>query len=83
MDLGVWPLVLIGAARFLTRPLFNLATRWGQRINMPALTRVWNGADWAASVIFAVLFFGFFYSFVTLRAFIRRPFEWKGTEIRP
>ena len=30
-----------------------------------------------------VLFFGFFYSFVTLRAFIRRPFEWKGTEIRP
>jgi cellulose synthase/poly-beta-1,6-N-acetylglucosamine synthase-like glycosyltransferase len=30
-----------------------------------------------------VIFFGFFYSFVTVRAFIRRPFEWKGTEIRP
>ena len=29
-----------------------------------------------------VIFFGFFYSFVTVRAFIRRPFEWKGTEIR-
>jgi cellulose synthase/poly-beta-1,6-N-acetylglucosamine synthase-like glycosyltransferase len=28
-----------------------------------------------------VIFFGFFYSFVTVRAFIRRPFEWKGTEI--
>ena len=26
-----------------------------------------------------VMFFGFFYSFVTIRAFIRRPFEWKGT----
>jgi STE24 endopeptidase len=65
VDLVVWPLVLFGAARFLTRPLFALATRWGQRINIPALTRVWNGADWAASVIFAVLFFGFF-ALVTL-----------------
>jgi cellulose synthase/poly-beta-1,6-N-acetylglucosamine synthase-like glycosyltransferase len=30
-----------------------------------------------------VIFFGFFYSFVTVRAFIRRPFEWKGTEVSP
>ena len=30
-----------------------------------------------------LFFFGFFYSFVTLRAFIRRPFEWKGASLRP
>jgi cellulose synthase/poly-beta-1,6-N-acetylglucosamine synthase-like glycosyltransferase len=30
-----------------------------------------------------LFFFGFFYSFITLRAFVRRPFEWKGTEMRP
>ena len=28
-------------------------------------------------------FLGFFYSFITLRALVRRPFEWKGTELRP
>jgi cellulose synthase/poly-beta-1,6-N-acetylglucosamine synthase-like glycosyltransferase len=30
-----------------------------------------------------VLFFGFFYSFITVRAFLRRPFEWKGAELTP
>jgi len=30
-----------------------------------------------------VIFFGFFYSFITLRALARRPFEWKGTALRP
>jgi cellulose synthase/poly-beta-1,6-N-acetylglucosamine synthase-like glycosyltransferase len=30
-----------------------------------------------------LVFFGFFYSFITLRALARRPFEWKGTELRP
>lgn len=65
VDLIAWPLVLIGAARFLTRPMFALATRGGQRINIPLLTRVWMGADWAASVLFSLLFFGFF-ALVTL-----------------
>jgi cellulose synthase/poly-beta-1,6-N-acetylglucosamine synthase-like glycosyltransferase len=30
-----------------------------------------------------LLFFGFFYSFITVRAFLRRPFDWKGAELRP
>jgi cellulose synthase/poly-beta-1,6-N-acetylglucosamine synthase-like glycosyltransferase len=30
-----------------------------------------------------VFFFGFFYSFVSLRALLRRPFEWKGSRIGP
>ena len=30
-----------------------------------------------------LLFFGFFYSFITLRALLRRPFEWKGAALRP
>jgi len=30
-----------------------------------------------------LFFFGFFYSYITVRAFIRRPFEWKGTTLRP
>ena len=30
-----------------------------------------------------LFFFGFFYSFVTVRALFKRPFEWKGTPIRP
>jgi cellulose synthase/poly-beta-1,6-N-acetylglucosamine synthase-like glycosyltransferase len=30
-----------------------------------------------------LFFFGFFYSFITVRAVVRRPFEWKGTMLRP
>ena len=30
-----------------------------------------------------LLFFGFFYSFVTLRAVLRRPFDWKGSRLSP
>jgi cellulose synthase/poly-beta-1,6-N-acetylglucosamine synthase-like glycosyltransferase len=30
-----------------------------------------------------LFFFGFFYSFITLRALARRPFEWKGSALRP
>jgi cellulose synthase/poly-beta-1,6-N-acetylglucosamine synthase-like glycosyltransferase len=30
-----------------------------------------------------LFFFGFFYSFITLKAFLRRPFEWKGAALRP
>lgn len=29
-----------------------------------------------------LIFFGFFYSFVSLRALFRRPFEWKGSGLR-
>jgi cellulose synthase/poly-beta-1,6-N-acetylglucosamine synthase-like glycosyltransferase len=29
-----------------------------------------------------LIFFGFFYSWITLRALVRRPFEWKGTTLR-
>ncbi|HEY9593045.1 MAG TPA: glycosyltransferase [Spirochaetia bacterium] len=29
-----------------------------------------------------LFFFGFFYSFVTVRALIRRPFDWKGSALR-
>jgi cellulose synthase/poly-beta-1,6-N-acetylglucosamine synthase-like glycosyltransferase len=30
-----------------------------------------------------LLFFGLFYSAITVRAFLRRPFEWKGASLRP
>ena len=30
-----------------------------------------------------LFFFGFFYSYITVRAFVRRPFEWKGSTLRP
>jgi len=30
-----------------------------------------------------LMFFGFFYSFVTLRAVLRRSLEWKGSNLRP
>jgi cellulose synthase/poly-beta-1,6-N-acetylglucosamine synthase-like glycosyltransferase len=29
-----------------------------------------------------LIFFGFFYSFVTVRAVVRRPFDWKGSTLR-
>jgi cellulose synthase/poly-beta-1,6-N-acetylglucosamine synthase-like glycosyltransferase len=29
-----------------------------------------------------LVFFGFFYSWITLRALVRRPFAWKGTRLR-
>ena len=36
-----------------------------------------------AGLVPFVIFFEFFYSFITLRALARRPFEWKGTALRP
>ncbi|MGO9308751.1 MAG: glycosyltransferase [Spirochaetia bacterium] len=30
-----------------------------------------------------LFFFGFFYSYITLRALVRRPFDWKGATLRP
>lgn len=60
VDLVLWPVVLLLSARFLTRPLFALATRWTAKVRVPALSRVWRGDDWAATVLFAILFFAFF-----------------------
>lgn len=60
VDLVLWPLVLIASARFLTRPLHRVATKLGARVKVPALERVWQGEGWAATVLFAIFFFGFF-----------------------
>ena len=30
-----------------------------------------------------LFFFGFFYSWITVRALVRRPFDWKGTTLTP
>lgn len=65
VDLVLAPIVLIGTARYLTRPLHGLASRWGARLSVPALERVWRGKDWASTVLFALLYFGFF-SLLTL-----------------
>ena len=60
VDLIVWPLLLIGTARVLTRPFHSLATRWAKWVNVPVLTRVWKGPEWAETIFFALLYFGFF-----------------------
>lgn len=60
VDLIVWPLLLIGTARFLTGPFHALARRWAKRVNVPVLTRIWRGPEWAETIFFALLFFGFF-----------------------
>lgn len=60
VDLVLWPVVLFVTARFLTRPLHHLAARLGSRVKVPALARMWKGDDWATTVLFALLFFGFF-----------------------
>ncbi len=60
VDLIVWPLVLIGTAIFLTRPFYAVASRWAKRVNVPALNRVWKDPEWAETIFFALLFFGFF-----------------------
>ncbi len=60
VDLVVWPLLLITTARYLTRPFHSFAVRWGQRINLPVLTKVWRGPEWAETILFALLYFGFF-----------------------
>ena len=72
MDLVVWPVLLVLVVRYLTRPLHRLATRWGARIRLAPLARVWGGPDWSATVLFALLFFGFF-------AVLTLPFDvWSG-----
>ena len=34
VDLIVWPLLLIGTARFLTHPFYALASRWAKRVKV-------------------------------------------------
>ncbi|MBL8916610.1 MAG: M48 family metalloprotease [Archangium sp.] len=58
VDLVVWPLLLIVGARFLTRPLFSLASR--VRLKSRVLERVWGDDSWAATIAFALLYFGVF-----------------------
>lgn len=60
LELVLAPLLLIGAARYLTRPVHRLATRWGEALELPALERVWQGKGWATTVLFSLLYFGFF-----------------------
>lgn len=60
VDLVASPLLVGGAALFLTRPLYALASRWGRRARVPALERVWKGPEWAPTVLFALLYFGCF-----------------------
>lgn len=60
VDLIAWPLLLIGTALFLTRPFHALASRWAKQVNVPALDRVWKGPEWAVTIFFALLLFGFF-----------------------
>ncbi len=60
VDLVLWPLLLIATARFATNPLHKLARRWSQLIRIPALTRIWKGEEWAETILFALLYFGFF-----------------------
>jgi STE24 endopeptidase len=58
VDLVVWPLLLVLGARFLTKPLYALASRL--RLESRVLERVWGDASWAATVAFALLYFGVF-----------------------
>lgn len=60
VDLVLWPILLVASARWLTRPLFALATRLTSRVDAPPLSRIWNGNAWAASLVFALLYFGLF-----------------------
>lgn len=60
VDLFLWPLLLFATARFLTSPFHELAKRGSRRINVPALTRIWKGPEWAETILFALLYFGFF-----------------------
>lgn len=60
LDLLLWPVVLVLAARFLTRPLYALATRWGSRLRSPVMERAWGSAEWSSTLLFALLYFAVF-----------------------
>jgi cellulose synthase/poly-beta-1,6-N-acetylglucosamine synthase-like glycosyltransferase len=42
-----------------------------------------NRAQYYIRFLPYLFFFGFFYSYITVRALLRRPFDWKGTTLRP
>jgi cellulose synthase/poly-beta-1,6-N-acetylglucosamine synthase-like glycosyltransferase len=42
-----------------------------------------NRARYYLRLLPYLFFFGFFYSYITVRALVRRPFEWKGAILRP
>lgn len=65
VDTLLWPLVLVLVVRFLTVPLYRLATRLTARWRSAVLDRVWKGPGWGATIVFALLLFGLF-SLVTL-----------------
>ncbi|MFO0594219.1 MAG: M48 family metalloprotease [Myxococcaceae bacterium] len=60
LDLALWPVLLIVAARFLTRPLWALADRARGRVRSAVMTRVWGDDGWLPTLLFALGFFGFF-----------------------
>lgn len=60
VDLIAWPLLLIVAARWLTRPLYRVAERFGPRVSSRVLARVWGDGGWSTAVLFALLYFGTF-----------------------
>lgn len=65
VDTLLWPLMLVLVVRFLTVPLYRLATRLTARWRSAVLDRVWKGPGWGATIVFALLLFGLF-SLVTL-----------------
>lgn len=65
VDTLLWPLVLVLVVRFLTVPLYRLATQLTARWRSAVLDRVWKGPGWGATIVFALLLFGLF-SLVTL-----------------
>ncbi len=70
VDAVVTPLVLIAMVRWVTRPLWGLSHRLGERFEawsartVGPLSRVgamlWKGSGWAGSLLFALLFFELF-----------------------
>lgn len=60
VDLLLWPLVLVLIVRFVTAPLYRLATRLTAKWRSAALHRVWQGDGWAVTLVFALLLFAIF-----------------------
>jgi 1,2-diacylglycerol 3-beta-glucosyltransferase len=75
MPLGVldWRVTVLSLNSFLSIGL------------LAALGGAYEGKDrrtYYLSLLPYLIFFGFFYSWITLRALVRRPFAWKGTSLR-
>jgi cellulose synthase/poly-beta-1,6-N-acetylglucosamine synthase-like glycosyltransferase len=66
-------------------PVLSLAA-WLSFGTLAAIGGFYEGKDrlrYFATFLPFVFFFGFFYVFITLRAFAMRPFEWKGSVLSP